>query len=62
MIKIENTTAYTPAEVAKIIGRNADTVRRYIRSGDLKAQKIGRTWYVTEKTLLKFVTGETPEE
>ena len=61
MIKLETTTAYTPAEAAEILHKNPDTVRRYIRSGKLKAQKVGNTWYITDKTLTEFVTGEKPE-
>ncbi len=61
MIKLETTTAYTPVEAAEILHKNPDTVRRYIRSGKLKAQKVGNTWYITDKTLTEFVTGEKPE-
>ena len=61
MIKLETTTAYTPTEAAEILHKNPDTVRRYIRSGKLKAQKVGNTWYITDKTLTEFVTGEKPE-
>ena len=62
MIKLETTTAYTTIETAKILHKNPDTVRRYIRDGKLKAQKVGNTWYVTDRTLTEFVTGERPEK
>lgn len=61
MIKLETTTAYTVVEVAEKLGKSRDTVRRYIKNGELKAQKVGNTYYVTDKTLTLFITGEKPE-
>lgn len=61
MIKLETTTAYTVAEVAKMLNRSGDLVRKYIRSGKLKAQKVGNTWYITDRTLTELITGEKPE-
>lgn len=58
MIKLETTTAYDLGEAAEILHRNKDTVRRYIKSGNLKAQKVGRSLYITERALTEFVTGE----
>lgn len=62
MIKLETTTAYTVDEVAEIIHKTRDTVLRYIHSGKLKAQKVGRPYYVTETALTEFITGEKPEK
>ncbi len=61
MIKLETTTAYTVAEVAQMLNRSGDLVRKYIRSGKLKAQKVGNTWYITDRTLTELITGEKPE-
>lgn len=61
MIKLPTATAYTVDEVAEIIHRTPDAVRKHIKAGRLKAQKVGRAWYVTEKTLTEFITGEKPE-
>lgn len=61
MIKLETTTAYDVKEAAEMLHRSVGTVRNYIRSGELKAQKVGNTWYITDKTLTVFVTGEKPE-
>lgn len=61
MIKLETTTAYTIKEAAEIMHRSVSTIRNYIKSGELKAQKVGNTWYVTDKTLTELVTGEKPE-
>ena len=62
MIKLENTTAYTVDEVAKIIHKSPQTVRHYIHTGELKGKKIGRPWYVTEKALEEFITVQPNEE
>lgn len=61
MIKLENTTAYTVQEVAEKLNRNKDTVLRYIHNGELKAKKVGRPYYITDKALEEFITGEKPE-
>lgn len=62
MIKLETTTAYDVKEATEMLHRSVGTVRNYIRSGELKAQKVGNTWYITDKTLTEFITGEKPEE
>lgn len=58
MIKLETTTAYEVKEAAEMLHRTPVTIRKYIKSGDLKAQKVGNTWYITDKTLTEFLTGE----
>lgn len=62
MIKLQTTTAYTVDEAAEILHKCKDTVRNYIKSGKLKAQKVGRCYYVTDKTLTEFITGEKSEK
>lgn len=61
MIKLPTVTAYTVEEVAEILHKSPPAVRQQIRSGKLRAQKVGRSWYVTEKSLTELVTGEKPE-
>ena len=58
MIKLPTVTAYTIPEVAEIMHKTPEAIRKYIHSGKLRAQKVGRAWYVTEKTLTEFITGE----
>lgn len=62
MIKLENTVAYTLEEAAEMLNRAITTVRRYVKTGQLRAHKVGRTYYITEKTLTEFITGEKPQE
>ena len=62
MIKLETTTAYTVEEVAEKMHKTRDTILRYIHSGELRAQKVGRPYYITEEALIEFITGEKPEK
>ena len=45
---------YTPKEVATILKVNIKTIYRYIKSGKLKATKIGQ-WRIGEKDLNKLI-------
>lgn len=48
---------FTVDEVADKLGVHTKTVRRYIYSGKLSAQKIGGQWRVTESALADYVDG-----
>ncbi len=58
MIKLETTTAYTVQEVAEILHKRPATVRVYINNGLLKARKVGKPWYITERALEEFINGK----
>lgn len=58
MIKLATTTAYDTKEVAEMLHRSVASVRNYLRSGELKGQKVGNEWYVTDKTLTEFIAGK----
>jgi len=45
----------TMAELLKISLRVA---QKHFSKGDIKGQKIGGKWYVTEENLIKFIQGE----
>lgn len=49
----------TVPEAARRIGRNPETVRRWIRSGKLRARKVG-TQHVIEEEDLAAAVGEYP--
>ncbi len=61
MIRLETTVAYTVKEVAEKLGKTDTTVRNYIKSGKLRAQKVGRSFYITDRDLTVMLTGEKPE-
>jgi len=54
----EEIQLYTVDEIAKILQAHTVTIRRYIREGKIKAQKIGKRYYVTKENLKAFVSGE----
>ena len=53
---------YSLMELANILDITDVTLRRYIKSGRLKAQKIGGAYHVTETNLNQFLEGEFKQE
>ena len=49
---------YTTHEIAEILKVNIETVRIKIRSGELKAIKIGNSYRITDESLNNFLKGE----
>jgi excisionase family DNA binding protein len=56
----------TVPEAARRVGRNPETVRRWIRAGRLRSERIGTQHLVDETDLERLVAGaagvEVPEE
>jgi excisionase family DNA binding protein len=48
---IETEGMITVAEAAKRLNRSIEQVRRYLREGKLKGQRIGNQWFVDEASL-----------
>ena len=67
MIEINETKLFDLKEISENLKVNVVTLRRYIHRGKLRAQKIGKNYYVSEKNLNDFLnatkqkslTGET---
>lgn len=57
MIKLNTTTAYNVQEASELLHISDQTVRKYIRDGKIKAQKVGVKYYVTNKTIENFLKG-----
>ena len=49
----------TVPEAARRTGRNAETIRRWIRSGRLRAERVG-TQHLVEEDALAELVGEPP--
>lgn len=49
----------TVPEAAKLIGRNPETVRRWIREGKLRARKVGSQHVIEEQDLEPILNGDT---
>ena len=56
--EIQGITFYTIPEAAQELRVTPQTVRKYIKLGRLKAQRIGRPIYITEKDLKDFLNIE----
>jgi len=57
MARIEK--IYTLEEISDLIKITRRTLYDYVKTGKLKAVKIGRTWRVTEKQLEEFLSTGT---
>ena len=52
---IEKVTFYTVKEVAEKLQVNPETVRNYLRRGELIGKQIGRPIYIPETSLKEFL-------
>lgn len=48
----------TPDEVAERLSISAQTVRGYIRTGRIRAIKVGRLWRVRDSDLQEYMRGD----
>ena len=65
MIEIEGIKFYSVMEVAKKLHLTPQTVRAYINDGKIAGKKIGRSFLVSHKELLRFLgepEGESRDE
>lgn len=61
-VEIEGIKFYTIAELTAILKVTPQTIRRYIKTGRLKGQRVGRPTLITEKSLHKFLGVEAGEK
>ena len=52
---VEERTFLTPREVSGLLRVSIQTVRRWIKEGDLPAYKIGRAWRIQEADLVVWL-------
>lgn len=50
---------YTPDELAGVLRLSGETIRRRLRSGDLKGVRIGDTWRVPRDEVLQIIGAAT---
>ena len=50
------------AAAGKILGFSADYVRRLCGKGDIKAQKVGHDWIMTEKDIANIKRKRSPNK
>lgn len=52
---IEGIKLFTVSEVAEAMGVTHQTVRKYIKTGKLKAQRVGKSLLITDKSIKAFL-------
>ena len=53
---------YTMEEVAELSKFHLNSVYRHIRTGKLKAHRVGGVWRITETNLKEYLYGKEKEE
>ena len=61
MIEIAGLRLYDIDELNAKLKLDKVTLRNYCRIGRIKAQKVGRSWYVTEEAIREFFGVKTEE-
>ncbi len=49
--------AYTPEEVAKLLGLHANSVYTMLKSGELPGVRAGRKWLISKRRLYAWLDG-----
>ncbi|MCE4993268.1 helix-turn-helix domain-containing protein [Staphylococcus haemolyticus] len=49
---------FTVQQVANKLNMHVQTIREYIKRGDIKARKIGRKYIITQEDLNNFIIGD----
>lgn len=57
-IEIEGVKLYTVYELAEALKVTPQTIRNYINQGKIKAQRVGSSKLITEKSIKEFLEGE----
>ncbi len=53
---------YNVAELSDVLRLTPQSVRRFIKEGRIRAQKVGTRWLVTEQALRLFLEGDIPPQ
>jgi hypothetical protein len=53
-VAIEEKAVYTVEQVAELLSRSEESIRRLLRKGELKGFHLGRRWYVRGESLLSL--------
>jgi excisionase family DNA binding protein len=61
-VTVNNKSLYSVSEVAEAMGLTNQTVRLYIRSGKLEAERIGRAYLISEEAVLDYVKRSKEKE
>ena len=53
---------YDAQEIARIFDMTPQSIRKFFKTGRIKASKLGTRWYVTEEAMREFLLGEQAED
>lgn len=53
---------HSPEQVAEVLGVQPETVRMWLRDGQLKGIKFGRLWRIAENELQRFIDQHRDDE
>ena len=56
---VGNSTVYDLQEIASMLRIHVHTLCRYVRTGRLRAARVGKYYLVTEENLKEFLMGKT---
>ena len=56
---MNETPVYNLKDLSKKLKISVRTLREYVKSGELKAKKVGRAYYITEPNLMAFLSSES---
>lgn len=59
--KLDTYTVYSLTELEPVLGVTHRTLLSYVKTGKLKAVKIGGKWKVSEENLRNFINGDGEE-
>jgi len=48
---------YDVQEIARIFDMTPQSIRKFFKTGRIKARKVGTRWYVTEEAMREFLLG-----
>lgn len=57
-VTMQGEKSYLLKHIASNTGKSIETIRRAVRSGKLKAFRVGKEYYVIESDFIKWVRGE----
>jgi len=60
MKTIEGVKVYSLLEVSKLLDITYPTVRKYVKEGKIRSQRVGRNYLVTDESIRNFLIGEIP--
>lgn len=54
----EELKVYTVPEISKLFQITPQSVRKYLKEGRIKGQKVGTKWLVSEEAIRKFLNND----